>query len=228
MIKNLEFPNSKNETIQGILKERNTSGTLLICGNGLNRGKDDPATDRITNIVYEMGQSSFSFDFSKSAQGFALKEQVSDILDIVSYFSRYKKIVLFAPSLGSLSMVIAAQQLTKVNGLITMNGFFGSAQLGMRMLKVYLLFRLFVFFKKQYQKEWKYFKKNYQPQKIRGRVLVMHARYDTDVSLVQSKNFFQKLSGKKEFYLLEKADHQLTREADRQETAEVVYRWLQE
>ncbi len=226
MIKNLEFTNSKGEKIKGILKEKNTSGPLLIVGHGLNSSKEHPASEGITDRLYTMGHSSFSFDFSKSAQNFSLKEQVSDILDIINHFSNYKENVLLAPSLGVLSMVITAKQSEKVTGLITINGFFGTAQLGLEILKTYLLFRVLVFINKRYKENWKYFKQQYKPKKINCKTLVIHARHDEVVFISQSNSFFRKLGGKKEFHILEKGDHNLTQESTKQETADVIDRWL--
>ncbi|MBI5123298.1 hypothetical protein HZA75_05570 [Candidatus Roizmanbacteria bacterium] len=108
MIRDIEFNNSKSEKIKGILKEKNTSGPLLIVAHGLNSSKEHPATDGVTDKLYKMGHSTFSFDFSKSAQGVSLKEQVSDIQDIINYFSEYKEAILLGPSLGALSIVVAA------------------------------------------------------------------------------------------------------------------------
>ncbi|HSA84203.1 MAG TPA: alpha/beta hydrolase [Patescibacteria group bacterium] len=226
MIKKVEFNNSKGEKIKGLLKQTKPSRVLLLIGHGFKSSKEHPATVGVTDRLYTMGHSSFSFDFSKSAQNFNLKEQVEDIIDIIRYFSIYKEFVLLAPSLGALSMVIAARQSAKVKGLIPINGFFGTAQLGGSIIKEYLLFRLLVIFNKQYKKSWNYFKQNYQPEKINCKVLVIHAQHDDVVFIAQSKTFFNKLAGKKEMYISESADHHLSSAADKQEIAEVIDRWL--
>jgi len=226
MIKKIELNNTKNEKIKGVLKEKNTSGPLLIVGHGFNSSKEHPATDEITDKLYKMGHSTFSFDFSKSAQAFSLREQVSDILDIINYFSNYKETILLAPSIGALSMVIATTQSERVKGIVTVNGFFGTAQLGKEILKTYLLFRLLVLFKREYKDTWNYFNKNYKPEKIRCNTLIIHAKHDEVVFISQSQGFYKKVKGKKELYILENADHHLTREEYKQETAEEIDKWL--
>ena len=226
MIKNIEFNNKRNEAIKGILKEKNKSKPLLIVGHAFNSSKEHPATVDITDKLYKKGYSTFSFDFSKSAQGFFLKEQVSDILDIVDYFNNYKRKILIAPSLGALSIVLTASQSVKIDGIITINGFFGAPKVCFRILKIYLLFRIFALFRKSYRDIWEYLKKYYKPEKIKCSALVIHAKHDEVVSISQSKKFFQKLSGKKEFYVLENADHHLTRDSYKQEIAIVVDQWI--
>ena len=131
MIKDLEFNNSKNEKIHGVLKEKNTSGLLMIVCHGYNSSKDHPAIVTITDKLYKMGHSTFSFNFSKSAQAFNLKEQIADIKDISNFFKKYNKIIILSASYGALNGAIAITQLSKIKGLITVNGFFGSIKLGL-------------------------------------------------------------------------------------------------
>jgi pimeloyl-ACP methyl ester carboxylesterase len=226
MIKDIVFTNTKGEKIKGTLKEKNTSGPLLIVSHGLGKSKDHPATNTITDKLYEIGHSTFSFTFSKSAQEFNLKEQVSDINDIIDNFKKYKKIMLLAPSLGAVSAVVTAVQSPKVDGIITINGFFGSWRVGRIIIKTYLLFRLIALFNSPYKKNWKYFKTYYQPGQIRCNTLVIHSKRDEVVFISQSKSFFKKLAGRKELFILENADHELTRNEYRQEVAAIIDSWL--
>ena len=226
MIKDIELYNSKNEKITGVLREKNTSGPLLIVDHGFKSSKDHPATNAITDKLYEMGHSTFSFNFSKSAQGFNLKEQVSDIIDVIDSFKRYKKIMILAPSLGAVSAAVTATQSPKINGVITINGFFGSWQLGTVILKTYLLFRLTALLGGANKKNWKYFKIYFKPERIACDTLVIHSKRDEVVFIAQSENFFKQLTGKKTFYVLENADHNLTKDEYRQEVTEVIDKWL--
>ncbi len=226
MIKTITFPNSRNEKIIGELKEKKTSDTLLLVGHGYKSSKNHPATATITDMLCDMGHPTFSFNFSKSASGFSLAQQVADITDMTVYFKNYKRFVILAPSLGALSGTLAAINSSKISGLVTINGFFGSGQIGLKVLKAYLLFKLIAFFPSKYRDAWQFFKKNYQPEKITCDVLVIHAKHDNQVFISQSKDFFKKVSGRKTFHVLEKGDHHLTKESYRQEVAETIDSWL--
>jgi len=226
MIKNLSFNNSRGEKIEGILKEKGPSESLMLVGHGLNSSQDHPATISITDKLYDMGHSTFFFNFSNNARGFNLNEQVIDIKDITNYFRNYKEIIVLAPSFGALNSAISALKIPKIKGLITVNGFFGSEQLGKKLLKKYLFFRLMVFLKKEYRNNWKYFKDNYKPEDLICNTLIIHCVNDEEVSYVQSKEFFKKAGGKKELYLVGKGDHHLTKDAYRQEIAEKINQWI--
>ncbi|MBI5123299.1 hypothetical protein HZA75_05575 [Candidatus Roizmanbacteria bacterium] len=85
---------------------------------------------------------------------------------------------------------------------------------------------MFALFKRQYKNSWSYFKQNYKPEKINCNALVIHAKHDEVVFINQSKTFFEKFAGVKEFHVLAKADHHLTRESYKQETSIIIDRWL--
>jgi hypothetical protein len=226
MIKDIKLTNSNNEEICGKLKEKKSSEALIICCHGYKSSGDHPAIASITNKLYEMGHSMFVFNFSKSAQGANLMQQVSDIKDITAYFKNYKNIIILAGSFGALSGAIATPQIPKIKGLITVNGFFGSGKLGSPFLKEYILFRTAAIFNKSYKAVFDFIKSDYQPEKITIKTLVIYAKRDETVSPSQSKNFFKRAMGKKELYILEESDHDLTQEAYRQETAVVINDWL--
>lgn len=229
MIKTVEFSNTKYERIKGVLKGKKSNNTLLpliIVCHGFKSSKDHPANVSITDKLYDLGYTTFCFDFSQSAQGLHLRQQVEDIRDVISFFKQYKKIIILAGSLGSLSAAIATSQSARIDGLITLNGFFGASQAGIAVLKQYLLFRILCLFNASYRDAWKFLKKNYLPKKIICDTLIIHARYDKAVFSSQSEDFFNKVSGNKELILLDEGDHHLTRDTYRQETVESIDRWL--
>jgi len=226
MIKEITFNNAKDEKITGILKEKSASSPLIIVCHGYKSSHNHPAIESITDKLYQMGDSTFAFNFSKGAKGVNLMQQVSDLHDIISHFKDHKTFILLAGSFGSLSTVIASTTSSKVHGLVTINGFFGYRQLGPNLLKEYLLFRLAALFNTSYRKNWRYLHENLKPEKIEISTLMMHAIKDSDVSHSQSKRFFQKINTKKEFHLLETADHNLTRDNDRQEVAVTIDKWV--
>lgn len=226
MSKTITFENKRGEAITGVLKEKNTSGPLLIVNHGFKSSKDHPAISTITDALYKLGHSTFSFNFSKTANGFNLQEQVLDIYSIIQYFKKYKEFIILAPSFGAVNAVISAVQLPKISGIITINGFFGSARLGINVLKTYVLFRLIALFGGSNKNNWRYFKKYYKPEKMKCNALIIHAKHDDTVFVSQSKKFFKQFGGRKQFFILEKADHNLTKPESKNETAKVIDQWL--
>lgn len=226
MIKNVIFNNSVGEEIKGILKRKNKAEPLLIVCHGYKSSKNHPALESITDKLYKMGVATYSFNFSKSAQGVDLKRQVEDIIDIANFFQDYKDIIILAGSFGALSGAIAANQSTKIKGIITVNGFFGKPLLGVKLLVIYLLFRIRMLFNTNDRITWSYLKNEYKPEIISKDTLIMHGGNDNEVFISQSKDFYRKVKGGKKFYILKNADHHLTRDEYRQETAEEIDKWL--
>lgn len=226
MITDIVIPKINKEEIIGVLKEKEPSKMLIIVCHGYNSSKEHPALASITNKLYDMGHSVFSFTFSRGARGIHVQQQIADIKDIVSYFRKYSSIIILAGSFGALDGAIATTKLSKITGLITVNGFFGSSKLGFNYLKIFVVMKILSFFIPSYRKIWKYLQKNYQPENIMCDTLVLHAKHDEGVSFAQSQEFFKKIAGKKEFHILENADHHLTKESYRQEVADVIDKWL--
>lgn len=227
MSKQINFNNNSGEQITGILKEKNTSSPLIIVCHGYKSSQNHPAIESITDKLYEMGHATFAFNFSKSGQGANLIQQVSDINDIVNHLKKNsRKIIILAGSFGALSGAIAAIQSPAITGLITVNGFFGSKKLGNYLLREYFLFRTISFFHKAYRDSWKFLKKEYIPEKLKVSTLVLHARNDKEVLFIQSQEFFKKIAGEKDFFILETADHHLTQESYREEVAQLIDSWM--
>lgn len=226
MVTTIEFKNSRGEIITGVLKEKKSSDQLIIVSHGLNSSKEHPALESISDQLYELGYSILLFDFSKSAHGFNLKEQVSDIHDVTVHFKTYKSFIILTGSFGALSGVIAAAKLPKIKSLITLNGFFGSGQLGRKVLKIYILFRIASLWNQSHKRNWKFFKENYKPKQMVKDVLVIHAEDDKEVFMSQSKSFFNSIAGKKELYILKHGDHHLTISESKKEVVMVINQWL--
>lgn len=228
MIKNISFKNARGEIIKGVLQttSNNPQAPLLIVCHGYKSSHNHPAIESITEKLYLMGNSTFSFTFSQSAQGIHLMQQIADINDILTYFKDHKHKILLAGSFGALSSVIAATKSPQVNGLITVNGFFGSWQLGMPLVTKYFLIKCISLFRKTYRDNWQYLKHAYKPENISASTLVIYGKHDKDISSSQSKDFFKKLGGRKELCILENADHHLTRESDRKEVATIIDKWV--
>ena len=226
MVKDIVFNNSSGEKIKGILKRRNKTKTLLIVCHGYKSSRNHPAIESITDKLYKMGDATFSFNFSKSAQGVDLKRQVEDIKDIANFFQDYNDILILAGSFGALSGTIAAIQSPKIKGIITVNGFFGKPLLGVNLFLIYLLFKIKMLFNTTDRNTWSYLKNEYVPEILSKDSLILHGGNDKEVFISQSKDYYKKVKGNKKFYILKSADHHLTHEKYRQETAEQIDKWL--
>ena len=226
MITHLAFENRRKEKIHGVLKRKKTGGPLIIVCHGYKSSKEHPANRAITDLLYSLGHTTFAFDFSDSAQGFAIDNQVNDILTVINFFKEEKDIILLAGSFGAFSAAIAVPQSSKIKGLITINGFFGTFQVGFGVLKIYLMMKILSFANSTYREILRYVQKNYQPQKIVVDTLVIHAKNDKTVFSSQSQTFFKQLTGRKNIYMLQKADHDLTQKATIQEIVTIIDEWL--
>ena len=58
-------------------------------------------------------------------------------------------------------------------------------------------------------------------------VLVIHSEADESVLIAQSQRFYDQLVAPKQFFALKTANHGITATADRQESVDVVHKWLQ-
>jgi alpha-beta hydrolase superfamily lysophospholipase len=227
MVKKVTIKNSTGESISGVLKQKSSTGPLLLVCHGFNSSNEHPALVVITNKLSDMGNATFAFNFSPNKNGFDLRQQVSDLIDVVAHFKGKRKLVLWGGSFGALSCAVVAAQSRDVDGLVTTNGFFGGRRVGMNIMKIYLAFRILALVKKSYKDIWSYLQNNLTPEKITIPTLIMHALPDRTVAISQSRDFYEKLATrKKELYVLQDADHHLTKESYRQEVADVVDTWL--
>lgn len=194
--------------IVGDLQETQGSKQLLLMCHGLQSSAEHPAIKAITQKLYEHGHAVLAFNFSDT-HGMDLERQVEDIIQLVEYFSSYDEFILLGGSFGALSSATAVNKSPKIKGLVTVNGFFGSGRLGKSLLPTYLTFKAMTLTSAKAKKFWRFYKEQFRPERITVPVLVIHSKADKDVSMMQSKVFFTKLSGPKEFHTLETSDHNL-------------------
>lgn len=182
----------------------------MIC-HGLKSSAEHPTIKTITEKLHAHGHAVFSFNFS-DAYGIDLKQQVDDIVTVAEHFDTYGEIVLLGGSYGALSVALAVNKsprASKIKGIITLNGFFGAGSLGYRLLPKYMLFRVASLVSAKSRVVWKFYKDNYRPDQVTMPALVIHSRSDKEVLIAQSKDFFTRLAGPKEFKELKDADHNL-------------------
>ncbi|HSX09102.1 MAG TPA: alpha/beta fold hydrolase [Candidatus Saccharimonadales bacterium] len=225
-MKVVTLENNRNEKINGILRNHNITQALIIICHGYASSYAHPALTAISTSLYERGRNVFSFNFSESAQTTALKNQVSDILSIISYFKEFKKFILMGGSFGALNASIATLESPKIKGLITVNGFFSTTHLGPNLLRIYLMFRSAALLPGIHKETWKYMKKMHQPERINVPVLVIHSQDDKDVSIKQSQLFYEHLTSPKTFRKLKHANHNLSDKKSIDEVVQTIDTWM--
>lgn len=213
--------------VRGELKAGRSKKRLVVICHGYQSSSAHPALVAITEGLNQRGHATFTFDFSKGSE-LDLEQQANDIVWIAEHFREYQEIVLCAGSFGALSAVIATLRSPRIGGLVTINGFFGSSQLGARIRRTFRIFRLLTLFSPRHSKMWRFYKQSFRPAKIVVPTLVVHAKHDEVVLFGQSRHFFDTLTAPKTFEVLMDADHNLSAPADVATVITVVDAWLRQ
>jgi hypothetical protein len=200
---------SGRQKISGELRQKQPSKQLLVICHGYKSSRDQPAQKAIAQQLYKKGHAVFTFNFSDDKTGLNLPQQVRDIEATIAHFKNYPEIILLAGSFGALSTSIAAATAPKIKSLVTLNGFFGKAQLGGEARRNFIAFRLLKLVKPQFRAIWRFYKEQFRPDKIGVPVLVIHSKVDQVIPMAQSQDFFAALPGKKQFSELERSDHEI-------------------
>jgi alpha-beta hydrolase superfamily lysophospholipase len=217
---------TQHETpIHGELHTVTGAKQLLVFCHGFRTSQEHPALQAIAQGLHKKGYDVFTFNFSDET-GFNLPHQVADITLIAQHFAAYKKIIVLAGSLGALGAAIATQNEPHITSLVSINGFFGKGQLSGQMRTVYWMFRLLTPIKSQYRNFWRFYKTNFQPERINVPVLVMHSNLDEVVRPSQSQFFFHALAGPKKFIELERSNHELTEGGEITKIIKTIDDWI--
>lgn len=223
---NINIP-TKHRTIAGNLTNASADKILIIC---LGYKYPLPTLEPygVSQILADKGYGIFTFMPSTSVNCMNLERQVEEIIAIVNHLSKpNKQIYLIGCSLGALDAVIAARKIPeKIAGIITVGGFFGKPNLYGKMLGAYSTFRSLAAVHPTYKRIWQFYKKEYQPHQITQPVLSLHSVVDNMVSIAQSLDFFKRLTVQKDFIVLKHSDHELFVEAEHQNIADSIDRWL--
>jgi alpha-beta hydrolase superfamily lysophospholipase len=215
-----------NDHIRGEWCHANPREQLIIICHGFQSSGNDPTLMVIAQGLNKLGHDTFTFSFSENMAGFDVEHQVNDIVQVAKYFQSYKELILVAHSFAALTAAVAVKRLPKVQGLVTLSGFFGQSALGQEHLKNYLKFRVAALIIPKYRKILKYYKHELQPSKIKIPVLVVHSKVDKHVFIKQSTDFYEQLVGRKHFVELENAKHGILATMDRQKVVSEIDRWL--
>lgn len=221
-----ETVNVVNNKLAGEWRHTTSRKQLIVVCHGYQGSSEDPTIVAITDGLNKKGHDTFTFNFSENTGGFDIEHQFNDIVQIVDYFKSYDQLVLLGGSFAALTAAIATIKLPAIKGLITLNGFFGTGDLGQDHRKLYLKFRAAALLIPKYRKILKYFKQELQPAMIAAPVLVIHSKVDKHVFIKQSQGFYEQLTVPKHFVKLEDANHGVTSPQDRQKVVSEIHKWL--
>ncbi len=199
---------------------------LIVICHGYQSTQKDTTLVAITKGLNDSGFDTVTFNFSPNVGGFDIEHQVGDVAQVVEFFNDYNEIILFAASFGALTSAIATIHLPRVSRLITLNGFFGEGKLGPRYIKEYRKFRVASFITPTYRRIWRYYRRELRPERIKVPVLVMYSLVDPDVYHIQSKKFFDGLKSQKSVVELQKSNHGVSDETDRNTVIAEIVSWL--
>ena len=202
----IKIINKQGCGIAGLLSLSKKKKLIIIC-NGYNSTKEFSSIKLLAEGLNKKGYDVFRFDFSGTGESggpkkIFIKQQVDDLDSVVNYFKNYKDIIIFGGSLGALSAAIVSVKNPRVSYLITVNGFFGSYEVGKKVRKIYFLYRLASLLKREFKNDYKFFKDSLIPEKIKAPVLVIYTKNDDVVSPIQSERFYSKLTSSKNKKLL--------------------------
>ena len=201
---------------------RGKNKTLVLICNGHGATIDHPSVKKMMAELLKKGFSSVCFDFSE----ISITQMVKDTETVIKYFSRYKKIYVMGFSLGAIPTVITSIINPRVNALITINGFFGKTNIALKNKVVYAGYRLMTLFLHKYRNDYKFFKENFIPEKLKVPALVIYTQADKVVSPSQSINFFKCLKMKnKKLTELPIQLHNLSGKDDVKKTVDAITVW---
>ena len=231
--KKIYIINNEGYKISGILHLAENKNLIIIC-NGYDSTKEFSSIKLLAEELSKKGYNVFRFDFSGTGESEGPKnvfinQQVEDLNSIVNYFKHFNKINILGGSLGALSASIVSIINSKISGLITVNGFFGTSKLGKEVRKTYFLYRLLTFINRNHRLDYRFFKNNFLPEKIKIPVLVIYSEDDNVINPIQSLDFFSKLKTKNKKPLsLTLKKHDLTGKGDVNKVVESVFNWYKD
>lgn len=221
--------NNKQQKLVGYLY-KNTSKTIVIMCHGIEILDHVPRIDTVFQAYHATGASIFYFHFtgygeSAGKNELSIKQRVSDIGNIVEYFSfDYKEIILYGISFSGAVAAIAASKYKKITKLIVVNGFFTIAPHRLYVVQAVGLY-LYLLRHPRMLKEYLFLKKNLAVKVITIPTLVVYGKKDRIIRYQQSKDFYKALQTKKDSIVVPNGDHALMRDED-WEITKAVPAWI--
>ncbi len=215
-----------NETLKGVLRTPVGAQILVVACHGYMSSSDHPTITAISSELNARGMATFSFNFT-SSNPVDIPRQAADLKAIIERFRpEFADIVLLGNSFGAISAAIAARA-PGVGGLITVNGFFGSGELGPRFISNYRKFRIMTQLHPAYRAIDRFHQCEFLPASINCPTFVIHSRSDEVVFQVQSTNFYDQLTCSSQFFELQDADHNISDPTDSQDIVRRIAEWIE-
>lgn len=240
----VEFNNSNNETLAGLLETPSESVTAYVLfAHCFTCGKDLAAATRIARALVARGYGVLRFDFTglgNSDGDFSNTNFSSNVQDLIAAADFLREnysapALLIGHSLGGAAVLKAAADIPESQAVVTIGAPADAAHVGkqfacdMQMIEqqgqaeVNLAGRKFTI-KKQ-------FIDDIQAQNmahlgsLKKALLVFHAPLDSTVSITEAQKIYQQAKHPKSFISLDQADHLLTNKEDAEYVADVIASW---
>ncbi|HSW48456.1 MAG TPA: alpha/beta hydrolase [Candidatus Saccharimonadales bacterium] len=180
---------------------------------------------------HSLGNSVCYFDTtgtgsSEGAKGINIEQVVEDIGSVLNVLAKkYKKIILYGPSLGAIPAIIGAVKYKNNNlvKLIHINGFFYPDKHLTSLQRLRIGYNFLLNPKLVQQK--RYVKENFHPEMVKIPTLIVYGEKDRIVNPEQSKNMYRTLKTKKEILMILDGDHELLKE-EYISHAKRLFEWL--
>jgi esterase/lipase len=229
MDKRIEIINDKKQKIIGCLEHQNYQWLFILC-HGYNSSKDETAIHRTSILLNDHHLSTLRFDFTGSGESegsnkFSLIQMVNDLKSVINYVNHYQKIILIGGSLGALPVCICASN-SKVNGIVTLNGFFNGKIKHPGFQRTYNLLNIAKWIIPNIKQEFVYFEKMFRPELITKPMLIITTPNDEVLEYKQSVQFYQKLTCPKKLVNLPLDSHGLEGPDDAKMTVKEIIKWI--
>lgn len=233
--------NKQNEKLVGILNNYSKDLLVIIC-HGFAGNKKNPWLISISEELSKNNISNFRFDFSGNGESegefedSTYHKEVEDLKIVMNYFETQgiKKFILIGHSMGGGVVKIAAQD-KRVKGIVSLAGVSFGKQFEERHQKLvdkinkngvaYFNYKLFgkkFPITKKYLESVKTINIIENAKKIICPVLLIHGSNDHVVPVEESQEYFEALNSKKDFVIINGADHAFNYRYDNNKVPEMV------
>lgn len=242
----IEFPNADGELLAGLL-EMPDSGeprAMALFAHCFTCGKDVTAASRIARSLASQGIGVLRFDFTGlggSDGDFAntnFSSNIDDLLSAASYLAEHQVAprLLIGHSFGGAAVLVAAQKLDSVKAVATiaapataahLQHLFTESESEIERLgkaEVYLAGRRFTV-KSQLLEDLEQWNTSDHIRTLGKALIVFHSPMDEVVDIAEAANIFAAAMHPKTFVSLDDADHLLTRSADADYVARMLFAW---
>lgn len=130
-----------------------------------------------------------------------VQQRIDDLKTMVAHCrNKWKRVVLYAPSMGTLIAILAICDGLKIDKLISVNGLFNFKKVGLPVKYQVWLYRLAK--PAEYQRQYAYVKHHYDESKVKLPTMVVYSSKDTWINPQQAIDFYNRYPNNKVLYEL--------------------------